>query len=279
MKAYVSVDREGVAGIVHVDQTRPDGQDYPRARELMTAEANAAALGAFDAGARQVLVNDSHGDMRNLLLDRLDPRVEIITGDSKPLSMAQGLETRYDAAMFIGYHAGMGARAGVLDHTYYGAVVSQISVNGRAVNEAALNAMVAGAHGTPVVLVSGDDRCCQEASAALPDATLVPVKWAVSRYCARSLHPAEAQRRIRAAARRAVKNARKVKPCRVDPPYALRLAFLNSGMADHAELMPGVKRVDGRTVEFETRDIHELFRAMLAAMILAMESIPKVRAR
>lgn len=74
MHVYLSVDVEGVAGVVHVDQTRRGGGDYELARRWMTEEANAAVAGAFDAGASAVLVNDSHGDMRNLLLDVLDPR-------------------------------------------------------------------------------------------------------------------------------------------------------------------------------------------------------------
>jgi D-amino peptidase len=279
MKIYISVDMEGIAGIVHVDQTRPDGQDYRVGRELMTAETNAAALGAFDAGAKEVLVNDSHGDMRNLLFDRLDPRVQVISGSLKPYSMVQGTEMRHDAALFVGYHAGMGARAGILDHTYSGASVSEVSVNGRALNETGLNALVAGAHGTPVALVTGDDRVCAEVRELLGEVETVAVKWGISRYCARSLHPAEACRQIREASKRAVEGRARFRPFRMDPPYRLRIRFLNAGMADGAGVMPGTDRVDGTTVEFRTQDVFELFRAMLAMTRLGDQAIPQVRAK
>ncbi|HYO57158.1 MAG TPA: M55 family metallopeptidase [Archangium sp.] len=116
MQVYISVDMEGVAGVVHVDQTRRTGHDYAQARKWMTAEANAAIAGAFEAGATAVPVNDSHGDMRNLLLD---PRAEVISGSLKPQSMVQGIA-----------HAGARNRAGILDHTYYGAVVARCRVVG-----------------------------------------------------------------------------------------------------------------------------------------------------
>ncbi len=279
MKVFISVDMEGCAGIVHVDQTRASGQDFPRCREWMTAEANAAALGAFDAGADEVVVNDSHGDMRGILIDRLDPRVELISGDLKPLSMCQGMEMAAGAALFIGYHAGMGATYGVLDHTYAGAVVAKIHINNREFNEAGINALVAGTFGTPVVLVTGDDRTCEEATAQLGSVATVCVKKAITRYCARSITPVLAQKRIREAARKAVGAARKRTPFTIKGPYTLSFRVLNSGMADHIEMMPGVRRVGGTTVEYKSGDILEVFKALLTATVLGAASIPSVRAR
>ena len=279
MKVFISVDMEGVAGIVHVDQTRASGQDFFRAREAMTAEANAAALGAFDAGATEVVINDSHADMRNLLVERLDQRVQVISGNLKPLSMAQGLEERYDAALFVGYHAGMGAKAGILDHTYHGGAVADVKVNGRRLNETGLNGLVAGARGTPVVLVTGDDRCCAEARDTIPEVETVTVKWAISRYCARSLHPAEAQKRIREGAIKALRRRAEIPPFKMDAPYTLELTFQNAGMADKVELLPRSTRLDGVRVEYTAADPSELFRALLASLALASASIPEVRGR
>ncbi len=277
MKVYISVDMEGIAGIVHADQVRSDGQDYQRARELMSEETNAAALGAFDAGAKEVLINDSHGDMRNLLFDHLDPRVQIITGSLKPFSMAQGTERRYDVALFVGYHAGMGARAGILDHTYSSATVSEVRVNDRVLNETGLNALVCGSYDTPVGLVTGDERCCEEAKELLGEVETAVVKWAISRTCARSLHPKEACQVIRQAAKRAAEGRARFRPFRMDPPYRLQMRFLNAGMADAADVMPGTRRIDGLHVEFPTPSVHDLFRAMLAMSRLSDAGIPTVR--
>jgi D-amino peptidase len=274
VRVYISVDIEGVAGVVHPDQAWSGRPDYPIARRHMTQEANAAVAGAFEAGASAVLVNDSHGGMKNLLLEDLDPRVQIIVGNLKPYSMVQGLEERYDLALFVGYHAGMGATGGILDHTYSGACVSQVQVNGQTMNETGVNALLAGVAGTPVGLVTGDAATCAEARELLPGVETVTVKWGISRYCARTLHPVEAQRLIREAARGAVRRAGEFKPFRLNAPYTLRLKFLNSGMADGASLMPGVNRVDGLTIEYASSDMRELYRGMRAAIALAGTTIP-----
>lgn len=280
MRVFISVDMEGVAGVVHVDQTRVNGQDFMRGRELMTLEANAAALGAFDAGASEVVINDSHGDMRNLLWEKLDPRVRFILGSLKPLSMCQGLDDgRFDAAMFIGYHAGMGARAAILDHTYSGAVVAQVRINGRVLNETGLNALVAGQYSTPVVLVTGDDACCREAREQLGEVETVPVKWAITRYSAKSLHPAEAQRQIREAASRALRNRSRFKPFTLPAPLQLEVQFLNAGNADNAAEMPGAVRVNPVTVGFTGSSATEVFRALMSMLELANAAVPSVRAK
>jgi D-amino peptidase len=277
MKVFISCDMEGISGIVHIDQTHTDGQDYPRCRQLMTAEVNAAALGAFEAGAEEVLVNDSHGDMRNIIIEKLDPRAQLISGSLKPLSMVQGIEQGFNAAFFIGYHAGAGAQAGVLDHTYYGAVVSQVRVNEARLNELGLNALVAGYYRTPVALISGDERICQEAKKLVPNIVTVPVKWGVTRYAARSLHPVEAQKRIHEAAKKALTNVSQFRPISMKSPYTLQIRMHNSGLADGAETMPGAVRTDPVTIEYKTDDIMVMFKGLITLVTLAGSSIPKVR--
>jgi D-amino peptidase len=264
MRVYISVDLEGVAGIVHGEQCRRGGHGYEEARVLMTAEANAAAEGAFAAGATHVLINDSHGDMRNLVLDQLDERVEIITGALKPFSMIEGLD-HHAVALFIGYHAGMGTAAAILDHTYRGAVVSQVRINEREFNEAGINALVAGAAGTPVGLVSGDESTCRQCRLLLGEQLeTMTVKWAIGRNAARSLHPRTAQRKIREAASRVIGHAARLRPFVIEPPYVLEVDVHDTAMADAAGIMPGIERPHARTLRYETDDVHELFRALLS---------------
>lgn len=274
MHVYVSVDMEGVAGIVHVDQTRRTGHDYERARRWMTAEANAAVLGAFDAGATSVLVNDSHGDMRNLVLEELDPRAEILSGSLKPLSMAQGVSGGDGAALFVGYHAGAGSRAGILDHTYYGKVVARCRLGGREANEALLNAIVCGDSGVPVALVTGDQTVCAQARETFGDSVItVAVKQSITRYSARSISPELARGKIRDAAKRAVERAHTLKPYRPDPPHVLEIDFVNSACADAAELVPGTKRLSGLTTTYSAPDGDTLIRVIQAWTILAGSTI------
>lgn len=277
MRVYISCDMEGISGIVHVDQISPNGQDYPRCRELMTAEVNAAALGAFEGGAKEVVINDSHGDMRNIIIEKLDPRIQLISGSLKPLSMVQGIEDGFDAAFFVGYHPGMGAKAGILDHTYYGSVVTEVDVNGKVLNELAINALIAGHYNTPVVLITGDERACQEAKNILDNVETVAVKQAVTRYSARSIHPKEAQKRIQEAAKSVLSDISRFKPFKMDPPYTLHLKMLNSGMADSAEVMPGALRLDSMTIEYKTEDLLTMFKALITLTQLGGLSIPKVR--
>ncbi len=274
MKVYISVDMEGCAGVVHVDQTRRTGHDYATARRWMTGEASAAVAGAYDAGATRVLVNDSHGDMRNLVLEEMDPRIEVLSGDLKPRSMVQGIEEKWDVALFVGYHAGAGSRAGVLDHTYYGRVVADVRVGGKRYNETALNALVCGTYGTPVGLVTGDETTCAQAKEVLPDVETVAVKSAVTRYAARSLHPEEARKRIREGAARACKKASQLHPLRPKPPHRLEVDLLASAMADACELVPATERSSGTGVRYDAPDAETLLKVLQAWTVLAASTIP-----
>jgi len=274
VNVYISVDMEGCAGVVNADQCTKTGVDYPLARRWMTGEANAAALGAFDAGATRVLVNDSHGDMANLLLDDMDPRVSVISGSLKRRSMVAGIEERFDVALFVGYHAGASSLHGVLDHTYYGRVVANVRVNGTTLSETGLNALVAGAHGTPVGLVTGDSTTCAQAREQLGEVETVAVKSALSRYAAESLTPAAACERIRAAARRVCEQRARLKPFVIEPPLMLEVTTLNSGMADGAELLPGVERLAGTWLRYEARDPETLLQALRAITVLGAATIP-----
>lgn len=277
MRIFISCDIEGISGIVHIDQTWPSGQDYQRSRELMTAEANTAALGAFDAKANLVVINDSHGDMRNIIIEKLDSRVQLISGDLKPLSMVQGLEAKFDAAFFIGYHAGAGSQTGILDHTYAGRTIFEIKINGKIMNEVGINALVAGAFGTPVVLVTGDEQVCKESKELLGNVETVVVKWGISRYAARSLHPIEAQKMIREAAKKALRSISRFKPLKFKSPYNLQIKMTNCGAADSAEIVPEVKRIDALTLEFNSKDIVKMYKALLTLTILGAQSTPQVR--
>lgn len=275
MEVYVSIDMEGVAGVVHVDQTRRTGHDYERARRWMTGEANAAVAGAFDGGATAVVVNDSHGDMRNLLLDELDPRAEVISGSLKPHSMVQGVAAGQVAALFIGYHAGAASQAGILDHTYYGKVVARCRVGGRDWNETAINAALCGARGVPVALVTGDATTCAQARELLGEVATVEVKQAYTRYAARTIAPATACQRIREASagavRRAVSGA--LRPFRPALPLDLEIDFVHSACADAAELVPGTVRAGGAACRYRAPDPAALIQVIQAWTILAASTV------
>jgi len=272
MRVYISVDMEGVAGVVHEDQTNPIdprcASEYARFRKLMTAEANAAIQGAVDAGATRVLVNDSHWTMRNLLAEELHEVAELVSGGPKPRSMMEGIDAGFDAALCIGYHARAGTRHAILDHTYTDRLID-VRLNGRSVGELGLNAALAGVFDVPVVLVSGDSATATEAHDLLgEDVATVIVKEAVGRHAARSLAPAVACRRIREAATKVLKRKR-MKPFTVEAPITLEADFSKTVEADMAEIVPGTIRTSGRTVAFTHHDYREVFRAWRAMQNLA----------
>jgi D-amino peptidase len=271
MRVYISVDMEGVAGVVHEDQTDPTeprhAGEYNRFRKLMTQEANAAIAGALEAGAKTILVNDSHWLMRNLLAEDLNPAAELLSGGPKRLSMVEGIEVGFDAAMFIGYHARAGTRNATIDHTYTSRVY-EARLNGEPVGELALNAAMAGVHGVAVALVSGDQALAAEARALLGDGIeTVVVKQAVGRFAARSVAPSKACERVRAGAVAAL--GRKHSPFRIPAPMRLEVDFALTQMADMAELVPGSTRTGGRTVSYTDKDYREVFRAWRAMYNLA----------
>jgi len=271
MRVYISVDMEGVAGVVHEDQTDPidprHAGEYNRSRRLMTAEANAAVEGALAAGAERVLVNDSHWRMMNILAEELHPAAELLSGGPKAHSMVEGVELGFDAALFIGYHAMAGVSPAIIDHTYT-SLVHEARLNGRPVGELAINAALAGTYDVPVALVSGDQALAAEARDLLgPSVETVVVKHAVGRFAARSVAPAEACRRIREGAAAALRRSHT--PWRLAAPIRLEVDFTLTQMADMAELAPGSVRTAGRTVTFTHDDYREVFRAWRALYNLA----------
>jgi D-amino peptidase len=271
MRVYISIDMEGVAGVVHEDQTDPieprHAGEYNRFRRLMTNEANAAIAGALEAGATGVVVNDSHWLMRNLVAEELNPVAELLSGGPKRLSMVEGIDGGFEAAMFVGYHARAGTRNATIDHTYTSRVY-EARINGQPVGELALNAAMAGFHGVPVALVSGDQTLAAEAKALLGSAVeTVVVKEAVGRFAARSLAPSVACQRIRAGAAAAL--TRIHSPFTFKAPFRLEVDFVESQMADMAELVPGSGRTGGRSVGYSGDDYREVFRAWRAMYNLA----------
>jgi D-amino peptidase len=266
MKLYISADMEGTAAVCSWTQVDPKNTtEYPYYRRLMSQEVRAAIDGAREAGVREVLVNDAHSSMRNVLWDELPDDVRMIYGNRKPFSMAEGADGSFDAAFFTGYHAGIGTQDGVLDHTYTDETLRETRVNGRVCNEALLNAAVLGLAGVPVVLVSGDRVAVEQMRSTLPWATGVVVKDSIGRYATNSLSPARARELIRAGAREAIGRIGAAEPFTFEPPIALELDFVFTHNADFVEMMPGFERTGGRSVRFVHHDYRVIFRAYVAA--------------
>lgn len=273
MKILIAADMEGVTGVVHWDQVMPGCEDYPRFRKRMTADVNAAIRGAFAGGADVVKVTDGHNNGRNILIEELDPRALLSSGSPAPLSMVHGVDEGVDGVMFIGYHGRMGAVNAILDHTWSDERVSGLWINNRPFGEAGLNGAVCGHFNVPVIMASGDQTLCAEVRSFFGDEIqTAQVKKAVSRMSAECLPPAQTERIIEDAARKAtekLKNGNAPQPFKVNAPIKMTLEFEQSDMADKASYMPGAKRGTDRCVEYTADDMLTAYRAFRTMLALA----------
>lgn len=272
MKVLISADMEGATGVTWPADVKPGTEPWQRFRRLFTGDVNAAVEGFVAGGATAVLVNEAHDTMRNLLLEALDERAELLTGRHKHLSMVEGIQHGdVDAAAFIGYHAGAGAD-GVLSHTYLANSITGVWVGGEPASEGRLNALVAAEHGVPVVLVTGDDRACADAAGYAPEAEIVAVKDCVTRYAAVCRPPAVTARQIRAAAERA---ARHRKPAGEPPggPYTVEVEFDSAHLPVAAALVPTVEQVGVRRVRYESPTMFEAIRCFKVVCTMASAAV------
>lgn len=260
IKVLISVDMEGITGVVTGEQLSPSGFEYQRFREIMTGEALAAIEGARAAGATEFVVADSHGNMQNLLIDRFPAGVTIVRGSPRPLGMMQGIDSTVSAVMFVGYHASTTNSSGVRAHTMSSATFAAVELNGRPQAESSLNAAVAGHFGVPVVMVSGDEDAVGEVRALLGDVEGAVVKRSHGFHSATTLTPEAGQALIRAAARAAISRLRDFKPYRVAGPFVLDLTFKNYTPAEAMTLLPGIERLTAHAVRYRAASVLDVMR-------------------
>ncbi|MGH3488967.1 MAG: M55 family metallopeptidase [Actinopolymorphaceae bacterium] len=269
MRVLISVDMEGIAGVVDSADVRPGEPEYERNRHLMTAEANAAVRGvlASSSGA-EVLVSDAHALFRNLLPERLDRRARLLRGKPKPGGMLAGIESGVEVCLFVGYHGRAGTPVSVLAHTVSSAVIAEVRVDGTPLGEIGLNAALAAHHGAVPVLVSGDDTVAAEASAVVPGIRTVEVKRALGAHAADSLHPDDACARIEAAVPGALAARGSVTPPRYAAAVSLEVDVLTPAMAELALLVPGMERPAGTTVRYHAPDFPTAHRLVSLIAVL-----------
>lgn len=269
MKYLFSVDIEGISGVVAPKQGSMDSKEYERARKLMTEEANAAATGAFDAGAEQVIINDSHGKMRNIIVEDLDERVELISGRPKVLSMMEGLEEDIGGVGFVGYHGSSGSY-GTLSHTYSGSVVDVVKIDDMVVGEFALNSFLAGEKGIPIFFISGDQEAIREAKELYRGIPHVLTKTSKGRYSAKLRHPEVIRKEIREVVKENISlGKRKVIATK---ETALEVRFKDAGMVDNLELLPSIERTGPKEFLIDTGDFDTNYKVFRASTILAAKS-------
>jgi len=259
LKVFISVDMDGISGVVNWDDVTVGGTDYGLFRRLMTAEANAAVEGALAAGATEIIVRDAHDTGRNILPDLLRPEALLLRDWSYgPLSMMEGIDKTYDAAIFIGYHARASTPDAVLKHTMTTKLLDVV-VNGRKMPEAGINGLIAGMFDVPVVLISGDKAVAAQAKELFGEIETVVVKEGIG-TAERGIHPERAQALIRQKTKAALKRLKDFKPLKFAAPYTLDVAFADESGAQKASWIPGAVRKDEHTVSFEAASVMDLIK-------------------
>ena len=272
MKILISADMEGATGVTWPADVEPGTEQWQRCRSMFTSDVNAAIEGLFEGGATEVLVNEAHATMRNLLLEELNGDATMVTGRHKELSMVEGVQSGdCDGVVFLGYHCGAGEE-GVLAHTYLPNAVTGVWLDGEPAGEGRLNAAVVAEYGTPVILVTGDDRACEEASTYAPFARTVAVKDHVSRYAARCRPPIRTAVDIREGARSAMLLAGRLEPAR-PTPKTVEVEMDSAHLAQAAAIVPGVTRTGVRRVRYTSPNAYEMIRCFKAVTTLVSNAM------
>ena len=258
LKVFISVDMEGLAGVVAGADVSQSGADYQHFRAIMAGETNAAIEGAFRAGATEVLVRDSHGDKRNLLPSEVDPRARLLRGQSSgPKNMMEGIDSTFDAVVFVGYHAKAGTPGAILEHTSTGNVVD-FAINGVSLPEGGYNALTAGLYGVPVVFVAGDGAVVDQIRSLLGPIEAVAVKQEIG-DAALGMSPKRAQDEIRRGVEQAIRNRARARPYRLSAPYTMVLK-----VKQERPLHPGAQKVRDGEFTFSSPDLLAVLAAFNA---------------
>jgi D-amino peptidase len=261
-RIFISVDMEGITGVVQPAQLGPDGFEYQRAREWMTGEVNAAIAGIRDTGPADIVVCDSHGNGQSLLIDKLPDDVRIVRGFPRPLEMMQGIDESFAAALFVGYHASEWTAGAVRGHTISSARLLGVKLNGIEVSEGIYNAALAGQFGVPVAFVSGDRLAVTQLQQVVPAAEGAIVKEPYGYHSAMTVTPARGQAMIREGVRRAMGKIGSLQPYRVKTPIDLEVGFKLTLDAERSAFVPGLARSDAHSVKGVFRDMTEITKLL-----------------
>lgn len=274
IKLYISVDMEGVVGVVTGDHLGPGGFEYQKAREWMTREVLAAIEAAREEGVSEILISDSHGNGENLLIDMLPSDVTVIRSWPRPLEMMEGIDSSFDAAVFLGYHAGTTNVNGVRAHTISSGRLAGVSLNGQSMMEAGINAAIAGHFGVPVIMISGDDATIEQARSIIGDVEGAVVKWGISFHSARTLTPTAAYAVIGQAMRSALQRLSDIDPFVLETPITLDVRFKNYRPSQVLSYLPSVERTDAHSIRYVGADMIEVSKFLVFLTSYSMDLEP-----
>lgn len=263
-KIFISVDMEGITGVIHWDEISGTNQDYQYFRKIMTQEANAAIEGALEKGVSEIVVRDAHGSARNIISDMLNENAKLLREwSSSPFGMMEGIDETFNAVICIGYHAKASTPNGTLKHTMSGSILD-LKVNGVSLPELGWNGLIAGYYNVPIIFVSGDRAICDQAKTLFQEIETVVVKQGIGQ-AALNLHPKKSQQLIKQGVKKALQRISDVKPLKFNEPYTIEIQFKNEDKTYRASWYPGAKRSGELSVLLTCDDFIDCMRFFLFA--------------
>jgi D-amino peptidase len=253
MNIFVMVDMEGISGICRCSQVEQGGEHYQVGRRYLTFDVNACVDGCFAGGAKKVVVRDAHGCGYHFIWEELDHRAEYIQGTS-PIERMPNIES-FDGLILLGYHAMAGTPQAILEHTMSSKSWQNFWMNGEKCGEVAIDAGIAGDHGVPTIMVSGDDKVCEEARKLIAGVLTVQVKKGLDVEGGILLSKEQAHKLIRENTAKAVKICETIKPYEVKSPVTMKIELVSRGKTPVTR--KNVKVIDGRTYEVVGSNVEE----------------------
>lgn len=269
MKLFISADIEGIAGVATIQQLKTNGE-YQRFRKIMTSEVNAAVRGAFNGGAKEVVIADGHGNMSNILIEELDPRARLVSGNNRVMCQLEGLDATFNGILFVGHHGRESGSDAVISHTLAGICVKEIKINGQVVGETEMNAMVAGSFDIPAIFISGDDQYVAEVKETLPDVESVIVKFARDRLAAELIHPDVVNQEIEQKVASSLQKIKDIKPLKLEGAITFEIEFKGPQQAKMTSTLPTVQMLSPTRIQFTCDDMVTAYKHMWGCVIIAM---------
>ncbi len=270
MRYYISVDMEGISGLVDWNDPKE------KISHFMTQEVLAIIRGIKKKDpAANILVCDAHDNGQNIIIADLPPDVRLIQGPTRAYYMVENYENHFDAAVFIGYHAPVGTWRGLMDHSYSSSAFFEVLINNNPVGEAEINAILLSEANIPVILMSGDNEFKRFSSSHFPQTHFVVTKESIGKFCAELIHPKLVHQQLEEEIQYAIENINKISMYSPTTPLKVEITLVNTLMADIAATLPGVERLDGRKLAFSASNGKEMYRYIMSLLYLCIASKKK----
>lgn len=272
MKLFISVDMEGVHGTTSWSDLEGPSRaaNYERAWLELSWIIRGIRASSRNADIEEICICDSHARGEGIPFRSFgDPRVTMVRGYPRRFYMLEGLDESFAGLFLAGYHASIGVKNGMMDHSYSASCIYRVRLNGEESGETEINARLAGFYGVPVCMVSGDDVLERELAGFFePAPPYVRTKEGIGRFAGKMYFADRLEAAFEKAGREAVERLGEFRPSVPHCSTELEIDLVSTVVADAVSVIPGVKRVGGRTVRYDSADFRNIYRMLHATAML-----------